>query len=280
MLRALQPDGGPVLVETVAAEDLPLRSALRSGQFRRLTPGESLRLSRPPSLSGRSRRNLSGALRRVPGGGYSGPLGRCIYREEAEGVFDPGVASVQGNVLYSGFFQNEGYFTDRSSVIVDSMVPVSGAASDHLRRVAALGADESVAVVVRAGLDYVRLGWTVPLEWYLAAVEQVLLTVPNPSFVVFSDVPFAADALASLLRPYGPAHAVIELEPVQQLQVMAHADHLVTAATSFGWWGAWLGDALRGFDDRVVVVPDPWAIPGRQTPSERWTRLPTSVVIA
>lgn len=269
-----------MLVETVAAEDLPLRSALRSGQFRRLTPGESLRLSRPPSLSGHLRRNLSGALRRVPGGGYSGPLGRCIYREEADGLFDPGVVSVQGNVLYSGFFQNEGYFTGRSSVIVDSVVPASRDASEHLRQVDGLGADESVAVVVRAGLDYVRLGWTVPLDWYLTAVEQVLLTVPNPRFVVFSDVPFVADALAFLLRAYGPAHAVVDLEPMQQLHVMAHADHLVTAATSFGWWGAWLGDAKRGFGDRVVVVPDPWITPGRQTPSERWTRLPTSVVIA
>lgn len=270
-----------MLVETISAGDDPLLTALRSGEFRRLTMSESLRLGRPPSVGGARRRSLSGLVRRFPGGGYTGLMGRSIYREQSGGEYDSGLADLEGNVLFCGYFQNEQYFLEHAASVTDALVPVSGAASAHLKAIGDLGGDtESIAVVVRAGLDYVRIGWDLPLRWYIDAVELAVAEVARPSFAVFSDIPLCAEAVAESLRHFGPAHAIVGLDPVQQLHVMAQADHVVSASTSFGWWGAWLGDALRGFSPRTVVVPDPWITPGSQTPPARWSRLAAQAVSA
>lgn len=275
MMKAQLQDDGPVLVESIAASDHPLRLALRDGQYRRLTSRESLKLRRPPSLDGRTRPYLQSALGRVPDPLQHLTLGRAIYTEPHWWAFDPDVARQSGPVLLRGYFQNEQYFQDEAQRVVSSLNPASAAMSEQMRSVTALGRSrESVAIVVRAGLDYEQLQWAVRLKWYLEAAQRACATLADPGFMVFSDVPLCAEAVAVSLRDLGPAHAVLGLSPLDQLHMMSTADHVVTGPTTFGWWGAWLGDAARGFGPRTVVTPDPWLEVGCETPSPRWTSIP------
>ena len=204
-------------------------------------------------------------------------LGCSIYQERFQGRVDPQVFEQDSSVLFKGFFQHEGYFKSETGDLLDSFAEPTKTVRQHQSRWRSSAAGrELVAVVVRAGTDYQRLGWSVPLSWYQAATRSLMQRVERPYFVVFSDISLCAESVALELSAIGPAEPVLWLAPVDQLHLIAEADHVITAATSFGWWGAWLGDAHREFSaSRSVIVPDPWCEPGLQTAPQRWHRLAT-----
>jgi hypothetical protein len=53
------------------------------------------------------------------------------------------------------------------------------------------------------------------------------------------------------LRPIDPPPGT---DPIELLLILARADALVAANSSFSWWGGILGER----PDRVVIAPRPW----------------------
>lgn len=242
----------PAVVDTTIKSAKPLQKLLQPGAVRTLRAGEAVSLRLPPLRKGRRRLE-----RHWPGQPK-------VYDERAPGSFDPVVRSIDGPVIFNGYFQNESYF-DRS--IIDTLAPAPPEAQAFLR---VLPDDRpTVAVAVRAGADYQRLGWTVPPAWYRQAAKQIVSELGSVRFIVTSDVPQAADDMVTMLGDLGPGLSAATYGPAAQLHIVAGTDHAVIAASSFAWWGAWLGDP-----GRIVICPDPWVHPDFDgTPSVRWRRL-------
>ena len=263
-LRALLPEGVPVPVYELQASATPLAEALRSGSYRTIAVREALRLRVPPAPPGPSRRVIAGLHRRVTNGRGPAWLAANTWAEPRGGGYDPTFAEAETPVLYVGFFQDESYFgRPRMRWRVRFRPQATTGSSAEAAASAALGRRTTVAVIVRAGPDYERIGWGLPFSWYRQAAQVAASVLGEVGFTVFSDVPLAAEAFASALRDLGPAISLARCSAVDQLHLIAAADHAIVSSSSFAWWGAWLGDHRRGFAaERRVWVPDVWALPG------------------
>jgi hypothetical protein len=275
MLRQLVGPEQPVPVETLAVGAEHLARLLLPGRFRLLTMGEAVALHRPPPLSEVARRNLNGLLRRcAPKGMVRRWMSARCAREVTPGRYDPALVAAQAPCLFQGFFQHERYVAD-ADVLGDLRPPSDWAHQriDELRKryVGCI----LVAVLIRAGTDYARLGWGQDVRWFIDASRMIAETVDRPAFVVFSDVPLAANAIAELLAALGPADAAGALNPEDQLQVAARCEHAVVSSSAFAWWAGFLGDKLHDCADRIVVAPEPWLFSDDGTARAQWRRLPS-----
>lgn len=282
--RALLGPGVAVPIDAISVHREELAAALQPGEIRLLTQTELIGFGRPPRIpigNGGLRLAQSGLIRGFERARTT-PLGRRLLgdRQFTEGWgslrFNPATAEVRGPVLLDGFFQNERYFRDCADTVVDALRPPTPAGLDAIEAVRRAGADgrPTVAVVIRAGADYVGYRWALPFEWYRRGVALVADRLGAVTIVTFSDLPVPAQAAVDALRDFGSGFAVGGLSPLDQLHVIAHCDHAVIANSTFAWWGAWLGDHRRGFPaDRTVVAPDPWIHADDEIVPDRWTTL-------
>lgn len=129
-----------------------------------------------------------------------------------------------------------------------------------------------VGVQVRRG-DYVkhpRLNVTTP-QYFLDALEWMRARVPNPHFIIVSDDHWYCE---KLFEKQFDVTVMPPQDSVDGLRTLASCSAHVISNSTFGWWGAWLGE------DGPVVVPDRWhnkpGSYGNWNPvPERWHRLPT-----
>lgn len=266
---------GTVLVDDLYRSAGPLAQTLVPGSFRIVDPVEAVALRQPPRpLPGRVR--FARLLDRLSTPWARGWLEAREFHEAVEAEVDPRVFNITGPILFRGYFQNEDYFLHIADQIESSFRLPTREVAELIERQRPPSSKQSVAVVLRAGLDYEDLGWVQRFDWYRRSAERVSDLVGSPTFTVFSDIPLAAEAAAAALRDLGPATAMADLDAASQLHVIAAMDHAVIASSSFAWWGAWRGDHRCAFDpSRVVIAPELWIRPDLdRTPSRRWLREP------
>jgi len=175
-------------------------------------------------------------------------------------AYDPRIAEVKAGAILSGYFQSWRYFSsieDELRQDVLAHVPQSDwqqRTSDHLR---SLG--PWIALHVRRG-DYLLArnasfhGLLGP-DYYARALDALRATGVGGRLVLFSDDPAAASAMlgelatdAVLIEPGPHAHAM------ESISLIAQAPAIVTANSSFSWWGGWLADPQH----TTVICPEPW----------------------
>jgi Glycosyl transferase family 11 len=184
-------------------------------------------------------------------------------REFVEGSlirYDERFQEVTPPVLLYGVFQEEEYF---KNIVADVAGMFRPARSDELSIIQQMTGErsmgESVAVTVRRGRDYVNLGWSLPIEYYLDACHLIAEKRHRLRFTVFGDDPEACSLVAEQLTEMGPATVASHFDPPTQLQLIAHHDHIVLANSTFSWWAAWLSECRMGRDgSRFLVAPSPW----------------------
>lgn len=273
VMRGLQPNGAPIVVEDSSTTLSILRGAVRDDQYRLLTSREAWQLRRAPMIGPRARVQTlldiqkSPRIRRI--------FDHRTRRDSWWGDFDPTVATTQGPQLLIGYFQREEYFAHVGQQVVDGLRPVSGDARSLVADARAqLGGAQLVAVHLRAGSSYVELGWNPHLSWFRRAAELATSRLGSVGFLVVSDIPLAAEAVAECLADLGPAIAVPAIPDYDALSALRLADHMILSPSTFSWWGAWLGDFDSSFDDdRLIVAPQPWIYPETQISPQRWTLL-------
>lgn len=133
------------------------------------------------------------------------------------------------------------------------------------------GGTTPVGVQVRRG-DYVkhsRLNVTTP-GYFLGALEWMRGKIDNPHFIVVSDDPYYCHKLFE-------KQLDVTVMPTQSafdgLRTLAACKAHIISNSTFGWWGAWLGET------GPVVVPEHWHhLPGSYGQWEpvppRWIKLP------
>ncbi|MCX7010449.1 MAG: alpha-1,2-fucosyltransferase, partial [Kiritimatiellaeota bacterium] len=220
-----------------------------------------------PGLLDQVRRRLGLRMRAVP------QLVQEPHIPHAPALFPAHFAKV----MLRGYWQSEKYFLDHAAVIRrDFTLPPARLAQldPPLRR--QVEATASVSLHIRRG-DYAqdpgvsRVLGVCPLDYYQRAVACLASRVPAPEFFVFSDDP--AWVRANLRLDY-PLHLVSDGQrrPSEELTLMAHCRHHITANSSFSWWGAWLNPR----PDKLVCAPRIWfrdpTLDARDLVPDTWLR--------
>ena len=183
-----------------------------------------------------------------------------------------------GNVYLEGYWTDERYFRDMSHEL-RSEFTLRGELSPYHRRMSeAIAGSESVSVHVRRG-DYVTHDRFRPIfdicnrEYYAKAIDEIVRTVPDPRFFVFSD---DIEWARRHLRTGHDTAYVSQADgdsPDEELVLMSLCRHNIIANSTFSWWGAW----LNRNEGKRVVAPGKWFnIPGRnggECVPASWTKI-------
>lgn len=183
------------------------------------------------------------------------PFSRLVL--ERGSTFDPDVLKIRDGSRLNGYFQSWRYFEPISEDIrsqVSNPLEPSSWLHETRERLSALG--DWIAVHVRRGtyLEVPIMG-LVQGDYYSRAIPLLDKAIGKEMpLVVFSDSPALA---VSTLTQFSDRMTVLstpkDVRPIDVLQLMSDASHLVIGNSTFSWWAAYLRNA-----DRIVIAPRPW----------------------
>lgn len=218
----------------------------------------------------------------------SGRIGRVLHRLNLSGKrkiitesslgFDPQILELPDGIVLNGYWQNDQYFKDVSDAIRADFNFVPKPSTQNIKMAAQIATTTAVSLHIRRG-DYVaskvtnHYHGTSPLDYYYAAIKQLVAAVPNPTFYVFSDDPEWCKANLKLDYPT----VFVDHNPpdkgYEDMRLMSLCQHHIIANSSFSWWGAWLGIN----PDKQVFAPKIWfkdeAANANHSLPKAWTRL-------
>lgn len=169
--------------------------------------------------------------------------------------YDPSIERVTGNVVLSGYFQSERYFSNVAPLIrstLDLQTVLSPRGRDYRAQVAG---DDSVSVHVRLG-DYLSptvsaVFTALGREYYARAIAVMTKLIGRVRLFVVSD---DVEAAKNFFETGHQATFVEGTSHFDDLGVISACRHHVLANSTFSWWGAW----LDGRPDGIVVAPREW----------------------
>ncbi len=198
---------------------------------------------------------------------------RVIYEQIPS--FERRVLNASPPVYLSGFWQSEKYFKDVATTIRSDFRlrnPLSPAAERYM---AEIKSSPSVSIHVRRG-DYAQskvlaVHGLLPAEYYRDAFVRISETGEQVTAFVFSDeLDWARENI-----DLGAQIRFVDLgggdTEHMELFLMAACTHHVVSNSTFGWWGAWLGET----DGTRIVAPRRWIVdPAKKIDiiPERWMR--------
>jgi hypothetical protein len=193
---------------------------------------------------------------RIVGRELASSFGALSYIEQrSEQAFDgrpDGLERVRAPVLVlDGYFQHPSWFEP-------ALEEVAARLSNFLaRHQAATIARSTLVVSFRRG-DYCQLGWDLPMSYYEAAVSEIGSTA-GEALIVSDDRMLALLAGAWFERRGLAVRSLPDVEDheVRDLALLANAESVVMANSTFSWWGVVAGDS-RGEANRRVAMPVPW----------------------
>ncbi|SFF51260.1 alpha-1,2-fucosyltransferase [Blastococcus tunisiensis] len=178
---------------------------------------------------------------------------------EASFAYDPRIERIPVGTTLLGFFQSWRYFDSVAEEVRSRMLRLTAPSSwyEEMRGRIRPG-DGSIVLNVRRG-DYVlpqvqAFHGLATSGYYRRALELLRdLGIDGPVYVM-------SDAVDDVLAEFTGFPELVPIRPprgidaFELIALLARADALVAANSSFSWWGGWLGER----PGRPVVVPRPW----------------------
>jgi hypothetical protein len=154
-----------------------------------------------------------------------------------------------------GYWQNELYFKDLRSVLLQELtpaVPLNRVETDYLLQMRFPG---SVSIHVRRG-DYLNIKniGVLDVDYYKNAINYIVDRVKDPRFFIFSDDMNWCKVNFNFLKQ--PIYVSETRNEIVDLQLMSSCNHNIIANSSFSWWGAWLNQN----PNKIVVAPKGWRL--------------------
>lgn len=205
------------------------------------------------------------------------PMNQFIERSFA---YDPRIEQVQPGTTLVGYFQSWRYFDaigDELRKLVTDTTPKSSWFEVQSRALKAM--QPWIALHVRRG-DYTisgnsRYHGLLNAGYYRSALAVIRSESNGHQLVVFSDD--INEARKVLGEESDRAHFIeppTGVHSMESISLMSQADAVVTANSSFSWWGAWLSNPMA----TKVIVPTPWFTGAgndeRDLCPPHWIRLP------
>jgi hypothetical protein len=174
--------------------------------------------------------------------------------------FDPGILTSNNLGRLTGYFQSWRYFVNVASQLRNELTDPTTTDPWVTEKQSELSREGPwVAIHVRLG-DYTtaraqKRHGLLSAGYYKDAWAHVIQKLPNAEPVIFSDDAHVAFELIGNVIPN--SQIVITPKAVKSIdcvRLMAKADAVITANSTFSWWGAWLGEK----PGRPVLVPRQW----------------------
>jgi hypothetical protein len=157
--------------------------------------------------------------------------------------------NAEGHVL-RGYFQRTEYYLEFRDQI-NEWLAFDSRERNAIPEDFLVNRHDAVVVNVRR-TDYTQNNWALPASYYKEALERFQLK-KNNVWIVTED---PRDPFFRNFKDYKPRF--LNLSPVSQLAAMSISKNLIMSASSFSWWGAFLGE------NKNVVCPRPtfgcWSI--------------------
>ena len=191
-------------------------------------------------------------------GPYLPSGGPPVYMER-DFTYEPALREVGPGTTVVGMFQSWKYFDDMADEIRDRMSRLTRPSPwfEEMRTLLKPG-QGNIGLHVRRG-DY-----TIPLQmgrqglaradYYERAHALMRRLGLDGKLYVASDDFDAVRQEFTWVRNFEPLEPPPGVDPFELVVVMSWLDGLVTANSSFSWWGAYLGTR----PDQVVIAPRPW----------------------
>lgn len=181
-----------------------------------------------------------------------------MYSDAPESyVYQQRVMDAPNNSLLFGFFNNEKYFKDIRSILLQEFTLKMQPDKKNRLILDDISSSNSVSVHIRRG-DYVTstshnaFHGVLGLDYYQRAVKHLQKQVNKPTYYIFSDDPAWVKDNLKLDQP--AIFVSHNKRGVDDLNLMMHCHHHIIANSSFSWWGAWLADR----PNKLVVAPKQW----------------------
>ncbi len=170
-----------------------------------------------------------------------------------------GIQDIPPSTYLIGYWQSEKYFQESADIIRADFafkLPLSIKNAELVQQISQVNA---VSLHVRRG-DYVHNPVTLAihglctLNYYQAAIQSIVESVPQPHFFIFSDD--IAWVKANLKMDF-PSHYITHnqgAESYNDMRLMSLCQHHIIANSSFSWWGAWLNPS----PNKIVIAPKQW----------------------
>lgn len=199
---------------------------------------------------------------------------------EPDMTFNPDVYRVSSGTLMNGVWQSEKYFENVADTIRETFRRPRGYEGEQNTYYAArIQSGPSAFIHVRRG-DYLEQGLnfhgTIHPDYYREGIKRIRSKTPHTTFFVFSDdlewckENFDGDCI--MVEGNGDWRLA---QWDIWLMSLCNVGGII-ANSSFGWWGAWLGETNRRYAGEIVA-PRPWFIPQFPTTKDiipdRWTIL-------
>lgn len=208
---------------------------------------------------------------------FKAPVGVLRF-EEVQFNYDPRVHAASPSAYYVGYWQTERYF-DLVSPILRKELTLKYPVSDQTAALSGkiLRSPESTFIHVRRG-DYLNpdtaaYHGNMGMDYYKSAMRIIADRCAGAEeFFIFSDDP-------DWCRRSFPGCQVVDHNigkgrESEDLYLMSLCKNAIFPNSSFGWWGAWLGDTRPG---RICIGPKQWFAGAKLNTEdiipERWIRL-------
>lgn len=197
-------------------------------------------------------------------------------KETTQFKFDKNLLNAHFNEYWTGYFQNEKYFSDIESDVRHAFAFPKFDKNDTFNKTWAKtikDCENPVFIHIRRG-DYVELnGWLLDMDYYKNAVKYIKQHVKKPTFFVFSDADekYIHDNLQIGCKyQYIGTHNADTNQSFRDMQLMSLCRHAIIANSSFSWWGAWLQKNKK----HIVCAPSPWLFSTDDIICENWVKIP------
>lgn len=167
---------------------------------------------------------------------------------------------LRGNILVSGYFQSETFFSAISKTISQIFsIKEELLTNEILTQVATLQDVESVGIHVRRG-DYLKpevlkYHGVCSAEYYQKAIRLMNSTLNSPKYFIFSE---DMDWVKQELLPIISEAVLIESDSNKpswlDLLYLSKCKNNIIANSSYSWWGAYLNDN----SSKSVIAPKIW----------------------
>lgn len=181
--------------------------------------------------------------------------GDFLYYLETDESFHPEVLVLRGKDVYlDGYFQSPRYFEVYRQELLTQLRPNYQPEDSYTAQLAQIESCCSVAVHVRRSdfkADRSPYHYLLEEDYYREALAYMRAKLPAPEFFWFTDdfewvkAHFPADEhthFVELRTQHGD---------IDDMMLMKHCQHIITANSTFSWWAAWLNE----HQDALHVVP-------------------------
>lgn len=172
--------------------------------------------------------------------------------------YDENFEKLPKNTVMNGYFQSEKYFSEIREVLLQDFSWMKKPVGKNKELLDLIQKDSSsISVHVRRG-DYVsnenaaKFHGLTGVEYYRAAIRQILKQVKKPKLYVFSDDPDWCEQNLKFKQP--TTYISHNSEGSEDMRLMKVCKHNIIANSSFSWWGAWLNTN----PDKIVIAPKQW----------------------